>query len=294
MALFKRRSEPAPGWSPFDSDGEWGAFADAVRADARRRGWTVADDTSEVTDDDTRYGLGNLAQMCRAADRSEWPATVKAHFDKMAALPAETDFQTPEQARAVMKARLVDDGFLADVPWEVAARRVAGDLQLVLAYDLPDTVLIPRREEALAWGEEDELFAHALGQARAEPGIQLDRFEIDGAPVSVLSGESFFTATHALWADELDPPPSEHGTLLVVPTRNVVLAYAIRDAEGIGMIDPMLQFAARYFREGPGSLSDSVYWLRDGELERLNAWIDEKGPHVAPSDAFAELLGRLS
>ena len=82
---------------------------------------------------------------------------------------------------------------------------------------MPETVLIPAREEILVWGTEDELFAHALGQARAERGIELKRLDLDGAPVSLVSGESFFTATHALWADEFDPPTSEHGTLLVVP-----------------------------------------------------------------------------
>jgi hypothetical protein len=247
-----------------------------------------------VLDGGTRYGLNTLAQMCARQDRAAWPATVREHFDRMAALPTDTDFGSAEEARAVIKARLVDDGFLARVPSQPAARRVAEDLHLVLAYDLPETVLIPARDEILEWGAEDELFAHALAQVRAEPGLELQPLDLDGEPVSVLTGESFFTATHALWADEFDPPPSEHGTLVVLPTRNVVLAHVIRDGSVIGMIDPLLQFAGRYHAEGPGSLSDGVYWLRDGELERLNAWLDEKGPHIAPSDAFADMLARLS
>ena len=153
---------------------------------------------------------------------------------------------------------------------------------------------MPAREEILEWGDEEELFEHALEQTRAEPGLELTRSALDGAPVTILAGESFFTATHALWADELDPPPSEHGTLVVLPTRSLIVAHAIRDGSVLGMIAPLLQFAARYHLQGPGSLSESVYWLREGRLERLDAWIDEKGPHIAPSEAFKETLNRLT
>ncbi len=195
MALFKRRGERAPGWSPFGDDEEWRAFADLVRADAARRGWTAVPEEAVVVAGETRYGLNNLAQLCREEEQADWQAVVREHFDRMVALPTDTRFGSAEQARAVLKARLVDDGFLSKVPWETATRRVAEDLLLVLAYDLPETVLIPAREEALEWGAEDELFGVALAQTRAEPGIELKRLDLDGAPVSLLSGESFFAAT---------------------------------------------------------------------------------------------------
>jgi hypothetical protein len=227
-------------------------------------------------------------------ERSVWPEIVGRHFDAMVSTSTDAEFATAEAARAVLKARLVGDGFLAGVPAKPAARRVAADLQLVLGYDMPDAVRIPERAEVLAWGEEDELFELALAQTRAEPGIELKHSDVDGSPVSLVSGDSFFTATHALWADELDPPASEHGTLVVVPARNVVLAHAIRDGSALSMIDPLLQFAASLHAEGPGSISDGIYWLRDGRLERLQAWIEDNRPRIAPSEAFAETLSRLT
>src|SRR5262249_38186778 len=136
------------------SDDDWRAFAAAVRSYAGRRGWTGVPEDGALFDGETRYGLSNLAQLCRAEARADWPAVVDRHFDGIAALP-DKDLTSAEDALAVLKARLVDDEFLAGVPWEIPARRVAGDLQLVLACDLPESVRFPAREEALEWGDED-------------------------------------------------------------------------------------------------------------------------------------------
>ena len=85
----------------------------------------------------------------------------------------------------------------------------------------------------------------------------------------MLTGESFFTATHALWADRFSGPEAEFGTLVGVPTRHIVVAHPIRDRIALTVMAKMLQLVERYFNDGPGSLSDSLYWLADGRMERL-------------------------
>ena len=110
----------------------------------------------------------------------------------------------------------------------------------------------------------------------------------------MLTGESFFTATHALWADRFSEQPAEFGTLVGVPTRHTVVAHPIRDRGALTVIAQMLQLVARSFNDGPGSLSDGLYWLLDGRLERLETWIDEQGPHLSPSPRFARVLEALA
>ena len=123
-------------------------------------------------------------------------------------------------------------------------------------------------------GDED-LFAQALARVRAEGGLQLDRHEVtiddDTAPLFVLHGPSVFTSTHALWADEFDPPAAPHGTLVAVPTRNAVLAHPIRDARVVGVVDPMLELARSAAEQDPAPLSTRLFWLRDGRLEGVDA-----------------------
>lgn len=302
MPLFKRRRAEIPEWSPLSDPDDWQAFSALATEACAARGWNLDLEEGWATDGQAEFGLFNLAGKCGQAPREEWPAVVDDHFTAIAAM-AERDadggrakFADADAARAVLKARLVTDDFFGGDGRERLQRRVAEDLVLVAAYDLPDSVEIPEREDMLQWGDAEELLELAVSQTRAEPGLELERHEIPGpgdepsSPLFALSGDSFFTASHAIWAAEFDPPESPHGTLVSVPVRNLVLAHPIRDGRVLGMIAPMLELTSRYYAEGPGSLSPSVYWLREERMERLNAWIDEDGPHITPSPEFLKLL----
>jgi hypothetical protein len=164
----------------------------------------------------------------------------------------------------------------------VKALLAGEDLDVLLAYDLPDGVmLLPD-----GWGDQD-LFVQAIARVRAEPGMRLDRHDVtlsdDTAPLLVLHGPSVFTATHALWADEFDPPTAPYGTLIAVPTRNAVLAHPIRDARVSGVIEPLFELARSAAEQDPNPLSTRLFWLRDGRLEGIDA-----------TPEFAQLLERLS
>jgi hypothetical protein len=164
----------------------------------------------------------------------------------------------------------------------VKALLAGDDLHVLLAYDLPGGVmLLPE-----GWGDQ-ELFVEAIGRVRSEPGLQLDRHEVslddDVAPLFVLHGPSVFTSTHALWADEFEPPAPAHGTLVAVPTRNAVLAHPIRDARVAGVVEPMLELARAAAEQDAAPLTTRLFWLRDGRLEGVDA-----------TPEFAELLERLS
>jgi hypothetical protein len=87
---------------------------------------------------------------------------------------------------------------LAQLEHQPATRRVSEDLQLVLAFDLPDRVTVVPREDVLEWGPEDELFELALEQTRAEPGIELERIEVsDGEQVIVGANSTNFLPSDA-------------------------------------------------------------------------------------------------
>src|SRR3954469_21656079 len=167
-----------------------------------------------------------------------------------------------------------------DVP--VKALLAGDDLHVLLAYDLPGGVmLLPE-----GWGDQD-LFVSAIGRVRSEPGLQLDRHEVtlddDVAPLFVLHGPSVFTSTHALWADEFEPPAPAYGTLVAVPARNAVLAHPIRDARVTGVVEPMMELARSAAELDAAPLSTRLFWLREGRLEGVDA-----------TPEFAELLERLS
>lgn len=290
----------APPWSPIADREDWNAFAELIADESAARGWTVDLSGGWAHDGEVRYGLFNVAGKCRQVERGLWPEVVSEHFASIAATAARSalgavpGFTDAGEARAAMKARLLSDAYLEDTGADLLGLRVAEDLIAVVAFDLPENVMLPERDELLQYGGEEELLELALRQVREEPGLALERYELHGAPLYALTGESFFTATHALWADRLYKPPAELGTLVGVPTRHIVVAHPIRDRSALTVIAQMLQLVARHFGEGPGSLSDGLYWLVDGRMERLETWIDEQGPHLSPSPRFAQVLEALA
>jgi hypothetical protein len=164
----------------------------------------------------------------------------------------------------------------------VKALLAGEDLNVLLAFDLPGGIMMLPE----GWGDQD-LFVEALTRVRNDGALQLDRHELqlenDTAPLFVLHGPSLFTATHALWADEFEPPAPPYGTLVAVPTRNAVFAHPIRDARVAGVIEPMFDLARSAAEQDGNPLSTRLYWLREGRLEGVDA-----------TPEFAELLERLA
>jgi hypothetical protein len=207
MPLFRRRRPDPPDWAGFLDPDDWHEFSELVRYEADRRRWPHDLALGFVVHAGTTMGLGNLAQVCHGAPRDEWPTLVAAHFATLDK-DHEVRFESAEHARAVLRARLIDDDFTGGRDIELAGRGVGDDLRVVLAYDLPDTVHLPSRSDVLEWGDEDELIELAL-------------------------------------------------------------------------------------EEGPGSLSDGLYWLRDGFLERLETRVEGENIIFAPSDELTDVLNRL-
>jgi hypothetical protein len=297
VPLFRRRRPDPPEWASFFDADAWHAFAELVRYEAGRRGWSQDLAAGFVGEPDAPKGLANVAQLCHASLRDEWTAIVAQHFAGLEELGEGPQFANAHEARAALKVRLIDDDFLPAGGIELAQRRIAEDLRLVLAFDLPTSVMLPPRSDVLAWGDEDELFEIALEQTRAEGGALLERHDFDedrGGPTSiwVFHGESFFTATHAIWGVHLDPSP-ERGMLVAVPNRHTVLAHPIRDLSVVSAVSVMLGVTNVMWAEGPGSLSDGLYWLRDGTLERLPAHIRDGNATFVPPDEFVEVLNGL-
>ena len=82
-------------------------------------------------------------------------------------------FSGPDEGRAALRARLIDDGFTAGSDVALAERRIADDLRVVLAFDATTRVVVPPREDVLELGGEDELFELALAQTRGEPDLEV-------------------------------------------------------------------------------------------------------------------------
>jgi hypothetical protein len=311
----------SPEWASMFVPEEWAWFIATLASDLEHRGLAHrVDMEAGCVHVDVRgsvpnvLGLQNLAQICRSRPRAEWPDAIRHHFDVAFDVKdgatAEELAKDWDLARDKVKLRLYREDHLPNVPlvtWHVAEGLVA-----VLTFDLPDTVISVRRPDRERWPVMDEdVYETALENVRRDGLLPSNRIDVgDGASVFVLEGGStFFAASHALFLEDYlfnrnlgkdGDFVGEHGALIAIPQRHVVIYHPIDDLRVFPAIQSMLVTAANMFAEGPGSISADLYWLppedhaTDDLLVRLPCERTDDALRFTPPPEFVELLNSLS
>jgi hypothetical protein len=293
---------PAPEWAAFFSGSEYRQFLEIVVADLRRRGYDPQVGDGFVTADTggqepVTWGLGNLAQLCNQEDPSRWESIVATHFtalEQMVGRDMDALAADFEQVRPILRVRLMPDESMGGVAvGQAVSRRPAPGMIANLVYDFPDSTATVQEDHLAAWPVgADEVFDIAIANVRAEPPPAAESVDADGVQVRVMAGESFYVASRALFLDEL--LDGVRDGVFAVPNRHVLLWYPVTDLSVVQAMSPMFQIAMNLFREGPGSISDQLYWWRGGEVVHLPHGATGKNINFVPPDDFVALLNGLA
>lgn len=310
MSFLKRLfgpNDPPPVWAAFFKPAEWAEFASLVETDLSGRNVDFRLDSDEGvayvdegTSEEQHLGLGNLSQLIHISPRRDWKNVVRNHFDQLFRSKAEmneasdklSDF---ESIGETLKVRI----YPADMPNRevMAFREIANGIIAALVIDLPETVMSVPRERPEEWGLPlDSLFERGLANVRNQDEVRVSEMPAhDGATVTLLTGDSFFTATHALLLeDHLPKPPPELGALVAVPNRHAVIFHSIVDHRTFGALSSILQAAHGMCEQGPGSISPNVYWWHDGKLTHLPAPITDNTIDFDPPEEFIyQVMNRI-
>lgn len=291
--------DDVPEWARFFDKSGYRAFLEAVGADLTRRGLAhrIEDGVVEIEGVSERCGLLNLAQGCNQSPPEEWTALVARHFDCLLggdAARAESVRADFEKAKPLLKVRLYPADTLAE-DVRLVHREAFPGVIAALVLDLPETIQSLTPEHVARWGRPaEELFALGIQNVRAEGRPQPEQF---GSPeeglMTALLGDSFFTATHALFLEEI-VEAGPFGALVAVPHRHAVIAHRIADVSVASALKTLVTMAFGMFQEGPGSISPTVYWWRPGRFVAIPAEVKAKSVTITPPEEFVtEVLNRL-
>lgn len=247
-----------------------------------------------------QLGLQTLAQQCAGSPLGEWRGLMASHLDAVLTLgatgagpgPGRRDF---ESVRSLLKVRLYPAAAVdGDPDLELISWRPADDLVAALAYDLPHAVTSVPSGDAQTWGRtESELLSLGLDNLQGEALAQ-DRIEVkQGVSLDVFHGQSFFVAAQLLRLTQLLKDcglsvGKQYGYIAAVPTRHILLYHCLQDARALLAVNALIPQAFLRFHQGPGSLSPSVYWLREGGLLRLPTEMTRKGVTLRPPVEFLD------
>jgi hypothetical protein len=306
VGFFKRLvgggDPPAPEWASFFTGAEYRRFLEVVEADLRRRGLDPQVGDGFVTADTggeepMQWGLANLAQLCNQQDPSDWESIVLTHFTALQQMVGRdmdalaADF---EQVRPILRVRILPDETMGGVALGgTASRRLAPGMIATLVYDFPDSTASVHEDHLAGWPVDlEEAFGIGTANVRAEPPPAVETIDADGATLVAMAGDSFYVASRALFLDEM--LDGARDAVFAVPNRHVLVCYPVRDLSLVQAMSSMFQIAMNLFQQGPGSISDQLYWWRSGEFVHLPHSASGKNINFAPPDDFVELLNGLA
>lgn len=294
-----------PEWAKFMTAREYESFTREVLFTLRRTN-PALDAAAGVVALDVpgegriRAGLLNIAQLYHSAEAEERRGMVASHFrtllDGKRSEQLEQLEDNFEIARTFLKVRIQPDDYL---PPELADKLVwwpySDGLCKVLVFDFPDSTATVKLEVTRKWNvSPQDLLETAIANVKRESVLKGESVEVrNGAFVEAFLGDSFFTTSHVLFLEHYLPPGNRAGAIVGLPHRHAMLLHPICDANAVHALLGMIPMTRGMFEEGPGSISPSVYWWRDGNLRVIPSRIEKKSVTVEPPEEFIDLLDSL-
>jgi len=261
--------------------------------DQRLEPYIVEEDMIQLQDG-SKFGLVNLAQICTRAKPDEYHLIIREHFDMMfqnQAFRESLAFDDFESIEKYLAVRIYDSEYLSAIDEETIIRRpLTGEVFIVLVFDFPHVIENIKREDADKWGKtDDELFE--IGKKNVRKNYRFETAEVDFDKDKVLAVETdhFFAPNILLELEQRPELLGKGGTIVAIPTRSLALIYPIRDMKVVSALTMFFNSVPRIFAAGPGSLTQEVFWYRNGQFESLN-YTPGKKTSFTPSEEFLALI----
>lgn len=306
--LFTRRQLNIAGkhWAPCLSGPQQHRFITLVRRDLLRRRWVftiregcILRETS--TDKPEQLQLIRLAERCSRLPEDRWPDLITGYFDAVSHShsldrqldPIVGDFA---QVRHLLSVRMYPGSMRdPDQGYNLVQRIDLPGVVSHLVFEMPHSVRTVRQQEAQAWGRtRDELFQVALDNLHDDGAPSCEMIDLhDGVACYTFSDESFFTASHALLLDYLPDCEGTYGSIVAIPTRHTLVCYPIEDLNVVKAINVMQPVIASMYDDGPGSISQLLYWHNGGRFMSLPDVAKGLTPGQTPA-AFMVVLDEMA
>jgi hypothetical protein len=279
-------------------------FERLIAADLVRRGISCRFDDGTVRTQATSdgegwhssgLGLANIGQVCAASAESEWPAVIKSHFDSQERSHREMDELLGADYSAVksrLRVRLWEHGVISDSIKEHTTQADLPGLDTALVMDLPSAVASINTTMVKRWGiPPEQLFARAIDNTYSEVKPDIQRMSLPNAgKLLVAQANSYYTSSLILAIDRFPDLIGPHGSLISVPVRHLFLSYPIHSADVLTAMKSMILVTHGLFRDGPGSVSNRVYWYNAGRWREIPVATENDRMSVIPPPDFVEMV----
>ena len=308
ISLFsscKGKNRNVPGWANFFDKKEYNYFIDIVEDYFNQKNFKFSINNGAVIVEENDFGfnnlgLVNLAQICKQEKRNDWKEIIADHFNRMIeANKFDTEFKKKindfEQIRQYIGVRLYHKEYIETVGKENAVyKELTNEIVELLVFDLPHTVTSIKPENITNWNKQaNELFDLGFKNIKANYPLEISQQDMQDYKIWFIQSDHVFASNILLDNDEIKKYTGKHGALVGVPHRHAVILYPINDLEVVKAINSLIVIISGMNNEGPGSISDKLYWYNDGNFTDLPYKIEDKKLQFFPPDNFVQTLNGL-
>jgi hypothetical protein len=307
FSLFKRgKGQPlVPAWASFISAEEYATFLQALENYFGKKNisYTLGEGSIETGPNDlgfTTLGLSNLAQICKQSELREYNGVVARHFDALLqANSFDKEFQQVvddfEKVKKYIAVRLYHKSYAAQLgPGITMGKSFIGDIYAMLVFDLPHSVMNIQPEKLEIWGKSmEEVFAIGQQNIKDNYTFEISKQKFNDFSFWFVQAAHFFTPNIAFDLGNRKELLGPHGALVGMPHRHMVLIYPIHNLEIVKAINGLIPTIYNINIEGPGPVSNNLFWYKDGHFENLPYKLEEDKLQFIPPQNFVEMLNML-
>lgn len=307
FSFFRKKSDdtPVPEWAAFFNSRQYSAFTKELDGYFRSINvrYELGDGILHVGENSfgfTQLGLMNVSQMCVQCDIKDYKEIVADHFNSLIrAQQFDKEFSKIvdrfDEVKRYLAVRLYDQNYAAHIGKQnTIGKDFAGDIYAMLVFDLPDSVVNVRPGQVVAWNKTpDELLETGIANVRAKYPFHITKQTLGNFDIWFVQGEHFFTANIAFDLENKRELLGSNGSLIGLPHRHSALIYPIENLQVVQAVNGLIQTVHGMNQEGPGALSNNLFWYKDGTFTLLPYKIEDRKLQFSPPQNFVEMLNKL-
>jgi len=308
FSLFKKKTGDTniPEWAAFFDDREYSLFIEEIDNyfHSLNIQYQIADGQVLVNENEfgfSNLGLVNVAQVCKQEVRKYYKKIITEHFNSLIrANQFDKEFakivNNFEEVKKYVGVRLYDNEYVAHVGREnTIGKDFAGDIYAMLVFDLPDSVLSIKPEQTITWNRTvDELFEIGVENIKAKYPLTITKESFGEFNIWFVQGEHFFTPNVVFDIENRKELIGSKGSLVGLPHRHSAIIYPIENLEVVKAINGIIPTIYGMNQEGPGSLSNNLFWYKNKTFTQLPYKIEDNKLQFFPPEIFLELLNELN
>jgi hypothetical protein len=307
FSWIKRRKSPpeVPSWAGFLNSTQYTAFTNAIEKYFISQNLKYAINRGEVELEDKTFhdgtiGLINLAQVCKQSDLSEYNDIIEGHFERLRQSKLfEENFNTIindyEKARNYIGVRIYDEGYIQLIGKEnTIGKDITNDLYAMLVFDFPDAVTNVQPAQAAVWGKTTQkLLENGIVNIREKYSLSISKENLGDFDIWFVESDHFYAANIVFELQLNSDLTGSYGALVGLPHRHAAIIYPIENLETLQAVTAIMHITNGMHTEGPGSLSNKVYWYKNEQFTDLPYFINDGKIEFTPPDDFIALMNIL-